>query len=73
MNLSQDGMRYVAYWIDVGKCGLMLQFYIVKSKDMSKDDGEDFDHGTKILLGHIKPWWNMMKHVICADSYFSHI
>ncbi len=40
---------------------------------MSEDDGEDFDHGTKILLRHIKPWWNMMKHINGANSYFPHM
>jgi hypothetical protein len=55
------------------KCGIMLQLCIVKSKDMSEDDGDDLNHGTKILLGLIKPWWNKVRRVVCTDSYFSSV
>jgi hypothetical protein len=56
-----------------GKCGIMMKLHIVKSKDMSEDDGDNVNHGTNMLLGLIKPWWNKVRCVICADSYPSHL
>jgi hypothetical protein len=56
-----------------GNCGIMMQLYIVKSKDMSEEEDDDLNHGTKILLGLIKPWWNKVKCIVCANSYFSSV
>jgi hypothetical protein len=56
-----------------GKCGIMMQLCIVKSKDMSEDNDDDLNHGTKILLGLIKPWWIKVRCIVCADSYFSSV
>jgi hypothetical protein len=56
-----------------GKSGIMMQLCVVKSCDTDSEDIEDLNHGTKILLDLVKPWWNKMQHVICADSYFSSV
>jgi hypothetical protein len=55
------------------KSGINLQLCVVKSCDTDSEDIEDLNHGTKILLDLVKPWWNKMQHVICANSYFSSV
>jgi len=57
-----------------GKSGIMLQLRVVKSvTDENEDEDDGINHGTKILLDLVKPWWNKVRHVICADSYFSSV
>jgi hypothetical protein len=47
-----------------GKSGIMMQLCVVKSCDTDSEDIEDLNHGTKILLDLVKPWWNKMQHEI---------
>lgn len=57
-----------------GKSGIMLQLRVVKSvTDENEDEDDGINHGTKILLDLVKPWWNKVRRVICADSYFSSV
>jgi hypothetical protein len=57
-----------------GKSGIMLQLRVVKSCDADAEESDDgLNHGTKILLDLVKPWWNKTRRVVCADSYFSSV
>jgi hypothetical protein len=45
-----------------GRSGIMLQLCVMKSAaDEADDDSVDgINHGTKILLDLVKPWWNKL-------------
>jgi hypothetical protein len=59
-----------------GRTGVMIRLKLVKSSREDHHDDEEVDgtlnHGTKILLKLVQPWFNTDR-VICADSYFASV
>jgi hypothetical protein len=59
-----------------GRTGIMIRLKLVKTvREAHTEQGEDVEglnHGTKVLLQLVKPWYHSNR-VIVADSYFASV